>query len=79
MIIEYEHRKNENKIEKNWDYSIGEITLSLEGFANGSGLMSNVSVVPKFNAMKYDALEIDMYGVGRRGNTWRGSRIIKKI
>lgn len=78
-IIEYVHRKNENKIEKTWDYSIGEFSLNLNGFASGLNLTNAVSVVPKFNAMGYDALEIDMYGVGRRGNTWRGSRIIKKF
>lgn len=61
-------RTNENKISNVFDWSTARIVLNI----GGSGIQPNYGGAP----IKPKDFNIVCYGMGRRGSTWKGGRIV---
>ncbi len=64
--------KNEGRIRKIFDWQAG-LALKL-GLGSDGGIGFDGVGLPSL--YDYDKVKIDVYGVARRGNTWKGSRLV---
>lgn len=76
VVVNYvntsQRKTGSKKIEKVFDWQAGFGIKFRTG--SGNGFTFKGVQMPKF--YKYDKVKIDIYGVARRGSTWKGSRLI---
>ena len=63
--------KNDNAIRYIFDWNTAQIRLTL----NGKDNYSDPKIDIKTTAKSYKKLSLEGYGLGRRGTTWKGSRV----
>ncbi|MBS9766203.1 MAG: hypothetical protein KGV44_01530 [Flavobacteriaceae bacterium] len=78
VVVNYvnisERETDEGSIRKIFDWQVG-LGVGF-GIDSDGGIDFNGASLP--NLYSYDKVKIDVYGVARRGNTWKGSRLVYK-